>query len=54
MRRALELDEGFGRGTIHDFYIAWEGRGESVGGSFQQARAPRPGQPGRRPPGVSW
>jgi predicted anti-sigma-YlaC factor YlaD len=38
MRRALELDEAFERGTLHDFYIAWEGRGESVGGSFQRAR----------------
>lgn len=38
MKRALELDEGFQRGALHDFYIAWEGRGESVGGSFQRAR----------------
>jgi len=38
MKRALELDEGFERGVLHDFYIAWEGRGESVGGSFQRAR----------------
>jgi predicted anti-sigma-YlaC factor YlaD len=38
MKRALELDEGFEHGALHDFYIAWEGRGESVGGSFQRAR----------------
>lgn len=38
MHRALELDEGFERGALHDFYIAWEGRGESVGGSFERAR----------------
>ena len=38
IRRALELDEGFERGALHDFYIAWEGRGEAVGGSFERAR----------------
>jgi len=38
IRRALELDEAFERGILHDFYIAWEGRGEAVGGSFQRAR----------------
>jgi tetratricopeptide (TPR) repeat protein len=39
MRRALELDEGYDRGALHDFFISWEGRGESVGGSFEKARA---------------
>jgi predicted anti-sigma-YlaC factor YlaD len=39
MRRAMELDEGYDRGALHDFFISWEGRGESVGGSFDKARA---------------
>ena len=39
MRRALELDETFDRGALHDFFISWEGRGESVGGSYEKARA---------------
>lgn len=39
MRRALTLDEGYDRGALHDFFISWEGRGESVGGSFERARA---------------
>jgi predicted anti-sigma-YlaC factor YlaD len=38
MRRALELDPEWEHGSIHDFYIAWEGRGESVGGSYARAR----------------
>ena len=38
MRRALALDEGYDRGAVHDFFISWEGRGESVGGSFARAR----------------
>jgi predicted anti-sigma-YlaC factor YlaD len=38
MRRALALDEGWEHGSIHDFLIAWEGRGEAVGGSFERAR----------------
>jgi predicted anti-sigma-YlaC factor YlaD len=37
--RALELDEGFGLGAIHDFYIAYEGgRPASAGGSIDRAR----------------
>jgi predicted anti-sigma-YlaC factor YlaD len=39
MRRALALDEGYDHGALHDFFISWEGRGESVGGSFARARA---------------
>jgi predicted anti-sigma-YlaC factor YlaD len=39
MRRALLLDEGYDRGALHDFFISWEGRGESVGGSFARARS---------------
>jgi predicted anti-sigma-YlaC factor YlaD len=38
MRRALELDESYDHGALHDFFISWEGRGESVGGSFARAR----------------
>ena len=40
MRRALELDEGFGDGAIYDFFIAYDGgRPASAGGSFERARA---------------
>lgn len=39
MRRALDLDEGFGMGAIHDFYIVYEGgRPSSAGGSVERAR----------------
>ncbi|MBI2838679.1 MAG: hypothetical protein HYX75_10205 [Acidobacteria bacterium] len=39
MHRALELDERFGAGAVHDFFIAYEGgRPESAGGSVQVAR----------------
>jgi hypothetical protein len=44
MRRALALDESYDRGALHDFFISWEGRGESVGGSF----AAGPHAPGAR------
>jgi predicted anti-sigma-YlaC factor YlaD len=38
LHRALELDPDYDSGGIHEFYIAWEGRGEAVGGSFTRAR----------------
>ena len=38
MKRALTLDEGYDRGTIHDFFIAYEGGRKSVGGSLKSAR----------------
>lgn len=39
-RRALALDEGFGQGAIHDFFIAFEGgRPAAAGGSAERARA---------------
>lgn len=39
MRRAMELEESFGGGVIHDFYIAYEGsRPASAGGSSDRAR----------------
>ncbi len=38
-KRALALDEGFGQGTIHDFFIAFEGgRPPAAGGSAEKAR----------------
>jgi len=38
-RRALVLDEGFGEGAIHDFFIAFEGgRPAAAGGSAERAR----------------
>jgi predicted anti-sigma-YlaC factor YlaD len=38
-RRALALDEGFGRGAVHDFFIAFEGgRPAAAGGSVERAR----------------
>lgn len=40
MRRALELDEGFELGSIHDFYIVYEGgRPAAAGGSVERSRA---------------
>jgi predicted anti-sigma-YlaC factor YlaD len=38
MRRALALDEAWGLGSIHDFFITWEGGHASVGGSYEKAR----------------
>lgn len=38
MRRALALDEGWERGSIHDFFIAYEGGRAAVGGSRERAR----------------
>lgn len=38
MKRALALDEGYDHGSVHDFFIAWESRGPSVGGSYERAR----------------
>jgi predicted anti-sigma-YlaC factor YlaD len=38
MRRALELDEDFDRGAIHEFFVIYEGsRSEAMGGSAQRA-----------------
>lgn len=37
-RRALELDEGFEAGSVHDFFIAYEAGRASVGGSIERAR----------------
>jgi len=38
VRRALELDEGWGLGSIHEFFISWESGRSSIGGSFERAR----------------
>jgi predicted anti-sigma-YlaC factor YlaD len=37
-RRALELDEGWGLGSIHEFLLAWEAGHSTVGGSMEKAR----------------
>ena len=38
-RRALALDETFGKGAVHDFFIAFEGgRPPAAGGSVERAR----------------
>lgn len=38
MRRALALDETYGQGAIHDFFLVYEGSRLSVGGSAERAR----------------
>lgn len=38
MRRALALDEAYEAGSIHDFFIAYEGGRAGVGGSLEKAR----------------
>ena len=38
MRRALALDEGWEMGSLHDFFITWEGGRSSVGGSLDKAK----------------
>jgi predicted anti-sigma-YlaC factor YlaD len=39
MRRAISLDEGWEMGSLHDFFITWEGGRTSVGGSLDRAKA---------------
>ena len=38
MLRALALDEGWGQGALHDFFISWEAGHASAGGSMDGAR----------------
>jgi predicted anti-sigma-YlaC factor YlaD len=38
MKRALALDETYEHGSIHDFFISYEGSRLSVGGSAERAR----------------
>ena len=37
-RRALELDECWGLGSIHEFFISWEAGRSTIGGSMDRAR----------------
>jgi len=37
-RRALQLDEGFELGSIHEFFVSWEAARSSIGGSLERAR----------------
>jgi predicted anti-sigma-YlaC factor YlaD len=37
-RRALELDEAWGTGSIHEFFVSWESGRSSIGGSVEKAR----------------
>lgn len=40
MARALELDEAWGAGALHEFYVAWDGgRPAAAGGSVERARS---------------
>jgi predicted anti-sigma-YlaC factor YlaD len=40
MRRVLDLNEEYGDGAVHEFFIAYEGgRSEAMGGSAERARA---------------
>lgn len=38
MRRALALDESWGGGSLHDFFISWEVGHASAGGSVEKAK----------------
>ena len=38
MRRAIALDETWDLGSLHDFFITWEGGRSSVGGSLDKAK----------------
>jgi predicted anti-sigma-YlaC factor YlaD len=38
MQRAIALDESWELGSLHDFFITWEGGRSSVGGSLDKAR----------------
>jgi predicted anti-sigma-YlaC factor YlaD len=38
MQRALALNEGWEMGSIHDFFISWEGGHSAAGGSYEKAR----------------
>jgi len=37
-RRALELDAGWGLGSIHEFFVSWESARSTIGGSVERAR----------------
>jgi predicted anti-sigma-YlaC factor YlaD len=38
MRRALALDESWGMGALHDFFMSWDAGHASAGGSMAKAR----------------
>ena len=38
MRRALALDEGWEKGSLHDFFISWEAGHASAGGTIDKAK----------------
>lgn len=38
MRRALELDETWEKGSIHDFFISYEAGRAGIGGSYEKAK----------------
>ena len=38
IRRALALDESWEQGSLHEFLIVFESRGEASGGSYERAR----------------
>jgi predicted anti-sigma-YlaC factor YlaD len=38
MQRAIALDETWDMGSLHDFFVTWEGGRSSVGGSLDKAR----------------
>jgi predicted anti-sigma-YlaC factor YlaD len=38
MQRALALDESWDMGSLHDFFVTWEGARASIGGSLEKAK----------------
>jgi predicted anti-sigma-YlaC factor YlaD len=38
MQRAIALDEAWELGSLHDFFVTWEGGRSSVGGSLEKAK----------------
>jgi predicted anti-sigma-YlaC factor YlaD len=38
MQRAIALDESWEMGSLHDFFVTWEGARSSVGGSLEKAK----------------
>jgi predicted anti-sigma-YlaC factor YlaD len=38
MQRAMLLDESWDQGSLHDFFITWEGGRSSIGGSLDKAK----------------
>ena len=38
MQRAIALDESWDMGSLHDFFVTWEGGRASIGGSLEKAK----------------